>query len=42
MFQSLYLNPILKWGTDDQKEKWIKPFVNGERVGCFALSEPGY
>ncbi|XP_028400284.1 short-chain specific acyl-CoA dehydrogenase, mitochondrial-like [Dendronephthya gigantea] len=37
---SLYLNPIMKFGTDEQKERWIRPFVTGERVGCFALSEP--
>ncbi|XP_069683427.1 short-chain specific acyl-CoA dehydrogenase, mitochondrial [Periplaneta americana] len=38
---SLYLGPILKFGTDKQKEQFIKPFTEGERVGCFALSEPG-
>jgi butyryl-CoA dehydrogenase len=38
---SLYLGPILKFGTDKQKESFIRPFAAGERVGCFALSEPG-
>lgn len=38
---SLYLGPVLKFGNADQKEKFIKPFVDGNRVGCFALSEPG-
>lgn len=38
---SLYLGPLLKWGTKEQKEKFIVPFTNGDRVGCFALSEPG-
>ncbi|KAF7269480.1 activator-recruited cofactor subunit 42 [Rhynchophorus ferrugineus] len=38
---SLYLGPILDWGTKEQKEKWVTPFVTGEKVGCFALSEPG-
>ncbi|KAL1501447.1 hypothetical protein ABEB36_006764 [Hypothenemus hampei] len=38
---SLYIGPILQWGTKEQKEKWIKPFTNGQKVGCFALSEPG-
>ncbi|XP_046841124.1 short-chain specific acyl-CoA dehydrogenase, mitochondrial-like [Xenia sp. Carnegie-2017] len=37
---SLYLSPIMKFGNEEQKEKWIKPFVTGEKVGCFALSEP--
>ena len=41
IFQSLYLGPILKYGTEEQKKKWITPFCSGERVGCFALSEPG-
>lgn len=38
---SLYLGPILQWGSKEQKEKYIPPFTQGERVGCFALSEPG-
>ncbi|XP_049943103.1 short-chain specific acyl-CoA dehydrogenase, mitochondrial [Schistocerca serialis cubense] len=38
---SLYLGPILKFGTQKQKEKFITPFTTGQRVGCFALSEPG-
>lgn len=38
---SLYLGPLEKFGTDVQKEKYIRPFVNGDKVGCFALSEPG-
>ncbi|KAL9980973.1 hypothetical protein ACROYT_G009622 [Oculina patagonica] len=37
---SLYLGPLLKYGTDEQKKKWVTPFCSGERVGCFALSEP--
>lgn len=38
---SLYLGPLLYFGTHEQKEKFITPFVDGNRVGCFALSEPG-
>lgn len=38
---SLYLGPVLQWGTPEQKEKYIKPFTTGDKVGCFALSEPG-
>lgn len=37
---SLYLGPLLKFGTDEQKKKWVTPFSSGARVGCFALSEP--
>ncbi|CAG9767582.1 unnamed protein product [Ceutorhynchus assimilis] len=38
---SLYLGPIMKWGTQEQKEKWVRPFTAGKKIGCFALSEPG-
>lgn len=39
--QSLYLGPILKFGSKEQKQQWIKPFTKGDKIGCFALSEPG-
>ncbi|XP_053136464.1 short-chain specific acyl-CoA dehydrogenase, mitochondrial isoform X2 [Hemicordylus capensis] len=38
---SLYLGPVLKFGSEEQKHKWITPFTNGDKIGCFALSEPG-
>uniref|UniRef100_A0AAR2K904 Short-chain specific acyl-CoA dehydrogenase, mitochondrial n=1 Tax=Pygocentrus nattereri TaxID=42514 RepID=A0AAR2K904_PYGNA len=38
---SLYLGPVLAFGTEEQKQQWISPFTTGEKVGCFALSEPG-
>lgn len=38
---SLYLGPLLHWGNDKQKENFVTPFATGERIGCFALSEPG-
>jgi len=38
---SLYLAPILAFGTAEQKEKYVRPFTTGEKIGCFALSEPG-
>ncbi|CAJ1069982.1 short-chain specific acyl-CoA dehydrogenase%2C mitochondrial [Xyrichtys novacula] len=38
---SLYIGPILKNGTEEQMKEWITPFTTGEKVGCFALSEPG-
>lgn len=38
---SLYLGPLDAFGTDKQKEKYIIPFASGEKIGCFALSEPG-
>ncbi|EGW10595.1 short-chain specific acyl-CoA dehydrogenase, mitochondrial [Cricetulus griseus] len=38
---SLYLGPILKFGSPEQKQRWITPFTSGDKIGCFALSEPG-
>ncbi|XP_035221189.1 short-chain specific acyl-CoA dehydrogenase, mitochondrial-like [Stegodyphus dumicola] len=38
---SLYLGGIQKFGNDAQKKQYISPFINGDRIGCFALSEPG-
>ncbi|MBI2234569.1 MAG: acyl-CoA dehydrogenase family protein [Micavibrio aeruginosavorus] len=32
---------ILKYGNDDQKEKFLKPLARGEMIGAFALTEPG-
>jgi alkylation response protein AidB-like acyl-CoA dehydrogenase len=37
---SLYCDPVLKFGTDAQKERWLKPFATGEKLGCFGLTEP--
>jgi len=32
--------PILSYGTDEQKEKYLKPLARGEKLGAFCLSEP--
>src|SRR5215470_467979 len=37
---SLYCDPVLKYGTAEQKERWLKPFARGEKLGCFGLTEP--
>ncbi|XP_054746101.1 short-chain specific acyl-CoA dehydrogenase, mitochondrial [Anastrepha obliqua] len=37
---SLYLGPLNSYGTQKQKETWIPHYTNGEKIGCFALSEP--
>ncbi|HEY6909034.1 MAG TPA: acyl-CoA dehydrogenase [Myxococcales bacterium] len=37
---SLYCDPILKYGNDAQKERWLRPFAAGEKLGCFGLTEP--
>ncbi|XP_073994272.1 activator-recruited cofactor subunit 42 isoform X1 [Rhodnius prolixus] len=38
---SLYLGPVLSFGNEKQKSEFITPFTDGNKVGCFALSEPG-
>lgn len=38
---SLYLGPLEQFANEQQKQNYVVPFTNGERVGCFALSEPG-
>lgn len=38
---TLYLGPLKNFGNDKQKQDFLVPFTNGERIGCFALSEPG-
>jgi butyryl-CoA dehydrogenase len=32
--------PILAFGTDDQKERFVPPLARGEAIGAFALTEP--
>eukprot|EP00286_Rhodomonas_abbreviata_P010072 CAMPEP_0181323300 /NCGR_PEP_ID=MMETSP1101-20121128/19706_1 /TAXON_ID=46948 /ORGANISM="Rhodomonas abbreviata, Strain Caron Lab Isolate" /LENGTH=372 /DNA_ID=CAMNT_0023431307 /DNA_START=220 /DNA_END=1338 /DNA_ORIENTATION=- len=37
---SLYCDPLRMFGTPEQNEEWLTPFASGEKLGCFALSEP--
>lgn len=37
---SLYCDPIYRYGTDEQKKKFLAPFARGEKIGCYALTEP--
>ena len=37
---SLYGDPIHRYGTEEQKEKFLLPYTRGEKVGCYALTEP--
>eukprot|EP00316_Scyphosphaera_apsteinii_P015709 CAMPEP_0119312662 /NCGR_PEP_ID=MMETSP1333-20130426/26940_1 /TAXON_ID=418940 /ORGANISM="Scyphosphaera apsteinii, Strain RCC1455" /LENGTH=399 /DNA_ID=CAMNT_0007317315 /DNA_START=93 /DNA_END=1292 /DNA_ORIENTATION=+ len=38
---SLYCDPLLRFGTEQQKLQWLVPFAAGSKLGCFGLSEPG-
>jgi len=37
---SLVVDPLLKYGSDAQKDRFLRPLATGEKLGCFALSEP--
>jgi alkylation response protein AidB-like acyl-CoA dehydrogenase len=37
---SLYCDPVLKYGTEEQRAKFLAPFASGQQIGCFALTEP--
>ena len=37
---SFTATPIHRFGTDDQKKKFLTPFARGEKIGCYALTEP--
>ncbi len=33
--------PVVRWGTAEQHDRWLAPMLRGERLGAFALTEPG-
>jgi len=37
---SLYCASIEHFGTEEQKKKFLVPFARGEKIGCYALTEP--
>jgi len=37
---SLYCEPVLKYGTDEQRHRFLTPVASGHALGCFALTEP--
>jgi butyryl-CoA dehydrogenase len=37
---SLFCDPVHRFGTPEQKKKFLAPFARGERIGCYALTEP--
>ncbi len=32
--------PVVSWGTDEQRDRWLGPMVAGRSLGAFALTEP--
>lgn len=41
MSNSLSGAPYLYYGTEEQKQKYLRPMVEGKTIGAFALTEPG-
>jgi short/branched chain acyl-CoA dehydrogenase len=33
--------PLIAFGTEAQKERWLRPLAGGEKLGSFGLTEPG-
>ena len=39
---ALVMYPILTFGSDEQKNFWLPKLATGEKIGCFALTEPDF
>lgn len=39
---ALVMYPILTYGSEEQKQKWLPRLQKGEALGCFGLTEPGF
>ena len=39
---ALVMYPILSYGSDAQKDRWLPLLQSGKAVGCFGLTEPGF
>jgi butyryl-CoA dehydrogenase len=37
---SLFCDPIHRFGNEEQKKKFLLPFTRGDKIGCYALTEP--
>jgi butyryl-CoA dehydrogenase len=37
---SLYCDPVMKYGTAEQKKEFLAPYASGEKLGAYALTEP--
>jgi len=38
---SLYCFPVMAYGTEEQKKKYLYPCASGEKIGCYGLTEAG-
>lgn len=39
---ALVMYPILTYGSQEQKERWLPRLQSGQAIGCFGLTEPGF
>jgi glutaryl-CoA dehydrogenase len=39
---ALVMYPIYTFGSDEQKQTWLPAMAQGEKLGCFGLTEPGF
>ena len=39
---SLAMYPIWRYGSEEQKQRWLPPMAAGEAIGCFGLTEPDF
>ncbi len=39
---ALVMYPILTFGSEEQKKRWLPPLQSGEVIGCFGLTEPDF
>jgi butyryl-CoA dehydrogenase len=37
---SLFCDPVHRFGTAEQKKRFLVPYAQGEKIGCYALTEP--
>lgn len=38
---SLYCYPVMTYGNEEQKKKYLTPVASGEKIGCYGLTEAG-
>ena len=39
---ALVMYPILTYGSEEQKQRWLPLLQSGDAIGCFGLTEPGF
>jgi len=37
---SLYCDPVARYATEEQKQRFLVPYASGRKIGCFSLTEP--